>query len=382
MSSDRTPVPPATTFADELDELAASRAGIAYVYEALARLALRHRLRDAVIVLEGPGGPQVFRLDARPISPFMAARLSSRPGLHCDPPVIPDADRRLVVERCAAAVAGTIGDLSPSEVVVEDVVGIVAADLLHEEIAPHDAETWPARTGDLDERTRLDEVAPADRSETLAPDGGDVEVTAPEDAWVELVDFLVEERGEGVEPPEPARASLLEEFEVPDDFVGRPPALEEPPATLLTALEVLEATTPVRRPQDERPLPVAVPATPVADRRVRGRRAASLALVAFDLAALALTLLALHDALRFAVGLVFGLAAPGWAIVGWLRLRSVALEVGLSLAMSLTVIMLGAQILMTAHLWHLAGFEIVLGVLCLPSLLGQALVLPTRGARP
>jgi hypothetical protein len=49
-----------------------------------------------------------------------------------------------------------------------------------------------------------------------------------------------------------------------------------------------------------------------------------------------------------------------------------ALEVSLAVAMSFVLLMLSAQVLMTVHQWHLWGFEEVVCVLCLPSLVWQS----------
>jgi hypothetical protein len=79
-----------------------------------------------------------------------------------------------------------------------------------------------------------------------------------------------------------------------------------------------------------------------------------------------------HGSVRFVFGLVLGIAIPGWSIVGLLRLRYAALEIGLTMATSFALIMVSAQILITAHLWHLVAFEEFICMLCLPSLLWQS----------
>ena len=91
-------------------------------------------------------------------------------------------------------------------------------------------------------------------------------------------------------------------------------------------------------------------------------------LVFVDIASLLLALMDIHGALRFALGLIFGVTVPGWSIVGLLRLRNSALEIGLTMATSFSILLIGAQVLMTAHLWHLVGFEMLLSLACLPSL--------------
>jgi hypothetical protein len=75
---------------------------------------------------------------------------------------------------------------------------------------------------------------------------------------------------------------------------------------------------------------------------------------------------------RYLFGLALGVAIPGWAIVGRLNLRYAALELGLSIATSLALLIVCAQVLITIHFWHLTAFDIVLSVAVLPSLLYQS----------
>jgi len=99
------------------------------------------------------------------------------------------------------------------------------------------------------------------------------------------------------------------------------------------------------------------------------RQTVSIALVVVDLVVLGLTLADVHGPVRLALGLVLGAFIPGWAIVGPLRLRHAALEVSLAVGMSLVLLMVAAQVLITVHEWHLVRLEEVTCVLCLPSLL-------------
>jgi hypothetical protein len=80
----------------------------------------------------------------------------------------------------------------------------------------------------------------------------------------------------------------------------------------------------------------------------------------------------LTGSLRFLFGLVLGVAIPGWSFVGLLNLRNVALEISLTIAASLSTILVSAQLLITLHFWHLGLFEAVLCCACLPSLLFQS----------
>lgn len=95
-------------------------------------------------------------------------------------------------------------------------------------------------------------------------------------------------------------------------------------------------------------------------------------LVAVDVATLVLALANVHGTSRFVLGLVFGVFIPGWSLVGLLRMKNTPLEIGLTMAASFALILVGAQILITAHFWHLVLFEEFLCLLCLPSLVWQS----------
>ncbi|MHB1087364.1 MAG: hypothetical protein ACYC19_01225 [Acidimicrobiales bacterium] len=75
---------------------------------------------------------------------------------------------------------------------------------------------------------------------------------------------------------------------------------------------------------------------------------------------------------RFVFGIVFAMSAPGWSLVGLLNLRNGALETSLSVALSLALIMICAQVMMTLQLWHPVALEELLCVACAPSLLLQS----------
>jgi hypothetical protein len=85
-----------------------------------------------------------------------------------------------------------------------------------------------------------------------------------------------------------------------------------------------------------------------------------------------LALLNVAGSVRFVLGLILGLAIPGWSVVGLIHLRDTALEIALSIAASIAIVMMGAQLLITVHWWHLEAFEIFLCLACLPSLVHQA----------
>jgi hypothetical protein len=111
----------------------------------------------------------------------------------------------------------------------------------------------------------------------------------------------------------------------------------------------------------------AVPSDSVISRVVTSR-----ALVVVVVVNLLFDALNLSGSLRFLFGLLLGVAIPGWSIVGLLNLRNVALEISLTIAASLSTILVSAQLLITIHFWQLGLFEAVLCCACLPSLLFQS----------
>jgi uncharacterized membrane protein len=106
----------------------------------------------------------------------------------------------------------------------------------------------------------------------------------------------------------------------------------------------------------------------VGSREHRIRARVSRALLAVDLVNLGLTMAGNHGPARFVFGLVLVLAVPGWAVIGHLRLGNAALELSLTTAVSLSLLMVAAQALITLHSWHLVALEVVVCLACLPSL--------------
>jgi len=98
----------------------------------------------------------------------------------------------------------------------------------------------------------------------------------------------------------------------------------------------------------------------------------SVFLLGTDVLLLALTLGNVHGPWRFVLGLLFALTAPGWSVVGLLRLNDTALEMGLSVALSLALLMLSAQVMMALSIWHPVALEEITGLLCAPSLALQS----------
>jgi hypothetical protein len=107
----------------------------------------------------------------------------------------------------------------------------------------------------------------------------------------------------------------------------------------------------------------------------------SLALAIVDVVTFVLTVANVHGAGRFIFGLIFGLAIPGWSVIGLIKLKNAALEVGLTIATSLSLTMIVAQIMITVSLWHPVALEELVAVVCLPSLLWQSKLLVSRLAR-
>ena len=95
-----------------------------------------------------------------------------------------------------------------------------------------------------------------------------------------------------------------------------------------------------------------------------------------------LTIGEVHGPIRFVSGLVLGLFIPGWSVVGRLRLRNAALELGLAIAASLAILMVAAQLLITLDLWHPVALEELTCLVCLPSLISQSNIdLRPKGSR-
>jgi hypothetical protein len=99
------------------------------------------------------------------------------------------------------------------------------------------------------------------------------------------------------------------------------------------------------------------------------RASISMALVLVDVVTFIMAVASIHGPSRFFFGLVFGIAIPGWSIIGLIKLKNAALEVGLTFATSLSLIMIVAQIMITVKLWHPIALMECVCVLCLPSLL-------------
>jgi len=91
-------------------------------------------------------------------------------------------------------------------------------------------------------------------------------------------------------------------------------------------------------------------------------------LIVLDIVVFIMAMADVHGPVRLFLGLIFGIIVPGWSIVGFLRLESAALEFGLTIAVSLSLLMIAAQVLITLSLWHLVAFEEITCAGCLPFL--------------
>jgi hypothetical protein len=119
-----------------------------------------------------------------------------------------------------------------------------------------------------------------------------------------------------------------------------------------------------------------------ATENLRWRRRAVLGALLLDLAAVAATLAHLTGSVRVLLGLGFLLFVPGLAIVGWLRLSWPAAELSLTVALSLSLVLLGSQIMLWAHWWHPVSLQVLLGALSAALLLGQLLRKQPPGMEP
>lgn len=102
------------------------------------------------------------------------------------------------------------------------------------------------------------------------------------------------------------------------------------------------------------------------------RAVASMLLLGVDVILLVLTTMGVRGPVRFGLGLVLGLVIPGWSIVGLLRLGNAPLEVSLTMAVSLALLMVTAQLMITFRLWHPIALEELTCLACIPSLFAQA----------
>ncbi len=106
-------------------------------------------------------------------------------------------------------------------------------------------------------------------------------------------------------------------------------------------------------------------------RSVLTRSAVSIVVLLADILMLYASVAYVHGPARVLLGFALVGVIPGWSIVGLVRLGDPALEIGLTVAVSLAVCMVSAQVLIALHAWHLVALQEVLCLICLPSLVWQ-----------
>jgi hypothetical protein len=102
------------------------------------------------------------------------------------------------------------------------------------------------------------------------------------------------------------------------------------------------------------------------------RQTLSRVLLFVDIVIFVMTVADVHGGLRFLFGLILGVVIPGWSLVGLLKLNNAALEIALTLASSLSIVMVAAQVLITLNLWHPIVLEEITCLLCAPALAVQS----------
>jgi diguanylate cyclase (GGDEF)-like protein len=93
-------------FQTMIDELATNELGIGFIYSVLEQLAKRYELDDVVVVLEhGSLTAQEFRLGGAAVNADRAGRLSSAPGVYCEPDIVPQVELDAVRTACQLALS-------------------------------------------------------------------------------------------------------------------------------------------------------------------------------------------------------------------------------------------------------------------------------------
>jgi hypothetical protein len=82
--------------------------------------------------------------------------------------------------------------------------------------------------------------------------------------------------------------------------------------------------------------------------------------------------------LRAAVGLIAVILVPGWAVVGFLPLRSAEAAAALALAVGVALVMAAAQIMLWAGAWHPTAGVVLLLVVGVAGCTAQAPVILRR----
>ena len=93
-------------FQTMLGELNTRELGVGFIYSILNQFAARHALNDVVVTLSHDSfGTQLFRLGGQPISAELAVRLSTEPGVYCEPDKVPAVECDAVRTACQLAMA-------------------------------------------------------------------------------------------------------------------------------------------------------------------------------------------------------------------------------------------------------------------------------------
>jgi hypothetical protein len=99
------------------------------------------------------------------------------------------------------------------------------------------------------------------------------------------------------------------------------------------------------------------------------RRITAVGLMVLTAATAVLTAVDVHTPLRLSVTIAFAALAPGWAAVAYLGINSSSLAWITSIAVSISLAILIAQIMVSANWWHPVGALLVLCGLTLIALL-------------
>ncbi len=93
-------------FQTMMNELSEGDLGIGFIYSLLDRLAERHGLRDAIVVLSHESfGTQSFRLRGRFVTAEIASKFGDAVGVHCEPDIVPAFEADAVRTACQLALS-------------------------------------------------------------------------------------------------------------------------------------------------------------------------------------------------------------------------------------------------------------------------------------
>ncbi len=91
-------------FETMLSVLSEKELGVGFIYSVLDMFAKRHGLNDVVVVLAHDSfGTQMFRLHGGAVTPEMAARVGTDPGVYCAPDIVPSVECDAIRTACMLA---------------------------------------------------------------------------------------------------------------------------------------------------------------------------------------------------------------------------------------------------------------------------------------